>query len=659
MQHRFASLTFVLIVGIVLISLIGGSFILLQYRALSDQEGASKEVARMRNGVVAILDVVRTRDALQEVAAAGTLEGAAGDELFESVDYLFVRADTLRQALGEQPDEGGQDLLARLDKLITGVDDVVNGSFADFQNKQIDLAQATQRAIGAISNFYDDQKQRHVTAVVRQEKLLQRLVMTTIGLILVFVAISTVAILLWRSEKMARIRRHEAEIRAHRLAYFDPLTELPNRACFMEQAPLTLAENDGPALFLIDLDEFKGINDTYGHHIGDRLLNLTAQRCQEIFRSENGLVARLGGDEFAAIMPSCEGAGCLMEFSARLIETLSEAIQHEGIEVHPRASVGIATPSQLDGELPPTLSTMMRAADYALYKAKAEGRGTSRIYDADMADALARRREMKLAMPHALDRGEFFLEFQPQVHIQTGELHGFEALVRWRRDGAIVPPGMFIEVAEEDDFITRLDQWVFCHALKEARVWNQVSANSISVSVNLSARNFRTPDIVDQIAQAIGGSGVPAELITLEITESVLIDDWDSTLAILQRLSQIGVKIALDDFGTGYSSLSYLRRLNVDEVKIDRAFVIDIETSDRTRMMLDALVDIVGSMSMQLTIEGIETEGQARILSDLGGHVGQGFLFSRPVDRRESLHIINQGPHFWTRGPKQRLSLSA
>ena len=433
MQRRFASLTIILIVAIVLTSLVGGQVILAQYRALRAEGAASQEVQRMRNGVVAILDIVRTRDALKGVASDGDLNGPAAAELVEAVDFLYVRADTMRKTSGRQLSPVLQTALARLDTLIVSVDQVLNGSFDEFNKQLPDLTQKTQNAIGAISNYYDDQKHRHVAAVVRQEKLLQQLVMTTIGLIVVFVAISAAAIILWRAEKMARIRRREAEVTAHRLAYFDPLTELPNRACFMEKAPLILAENDVPALFLFDLDEFKAINDTFGHHIGDKLLSVTAQRCERIFAARDGMIARLGGDEFAAMLPSCAAVGCLDEFSQCLMGSLTEPFLHDGIEVHPQASIGIATPDQLTGEGPPTLRALMRAADYALYKAKADGRGVSRTYDADMADAFAQRNEMKLAMPIALERGEFFIEFQPQVFMRTGALHGFEALARWRR----------------------------------------------------------------------------------------------------------------------------------------------------------------------------------------------------------------------------------
>ncbi|MEM9063351.1 MAG: bifunctional diguanylate cyclase/phosphodiesterase [Pseudomonadota bacterium] len=642
LARTYGAVTISLIVAIFAVSLAGAFVVLSQYDGLRVEDGAITEVTRMRNGVVAIADVVRARDALFELKRDGQVDELALHGLADATDFLFVRADTLRKGIGNNLDQSAERVVAALDDLVALLDEVL----ADPAAESADPAHVSKivgEATAALMNYYDQQKGRHIEAVSRKNTLLRQLVVTTMGLILLFAVITTVSAILWRAEYLGRVHRQEAEARANTLAYYDSLTGLPNRASFLDEGARILGEADTPALILMDLDDFKIINDSYGHQIGDLVLRALAGRVSSFFHEQGGFAARLGGDEFAAVLPEALGADELQKFVDDLILKLADHVTADGLKISPRLSIGAVMPTMLTGPEAPTLQALIRAADYALYEAKSSGRFRGRIYDAKMAANIAKRREMKLEMPRALHRGEFFIEYQPQFNLVSGRLHGFEALARWRRDGTVVPPGVFIEIAEEDDFIVQLDAWVLQRAMAEAVAWNRVSPQPVKVSTNLSARNFHSADLIGRIQDMLQTTKLPADLLTLEITESVLIEDWVQTLETLSHLSKLGIKIALDDFGTGFSSLSYLRRLNVNEVKIDRAFVVDIETSDRTRMMMDALVDIAQRLGMQLTIEGIETKPQAEILADLGGEVGQGFLFSWPVTATEALDLAANG----------------
>lgn len=638
----FGILTIGLILLIVAFSLGGAGMIVMQYHELRSKDGAATEVVRMRNGVFAILDVVRAHDAVEAALLEGHLNGAAGAQLHEAADLLFARAESFHDRAGKTPSESAQRVITVLNSMVASLDNMM--ATPDRISTHTErLRDTIKKTSAALVNYYDDHRKLHIRAVARQENLLRQLVQTTLGLILMFMVITIIAIFLWRAEFLGRIHRRRAEERANRLAYFDALTGLPNRTSFMKAASKIMGTSPSPALFLIDLDDFKLVNDTHGHHVGDAMLQLVGTRLSGIFGQNGGIAARLGGDEFAAILPNGGKSQVLENFVQNVIDQLAVPEMHDGVKLLPRISLGAATPEMLEPTEAPSLDALMRAADYALYEAKSAGRFTGRIYDREMAATIAERRELKQEMPTALKQGEFFVEYQPQFNLHTGELHGFEALARWRRNGGVVPPGVFIEIAEEDDFIIALDAWVLREALTQGAVWNAASLAPVQISANLSARNFRSPSLIADISKALGESGLRPEFLTLEITESVLIEDWALTIDTLEELTALGMKIALDDFGTGFSSLSYLRRLKVDEVKIDRAFVMDIETSDRTLMMLDALVDISQGLGMQLTVEGIETPGQATILSDLGGDVGQGFLFSWPVTPEEALEIVQSG----------------
>lgn len=651
MKASLSIFTIVLIFAILTLALTASGFVLFQYQKLDPEKSAASEATRMQNGVFAMYDVVRAHEAVEAVLHKGHLNGPEGDRLFEAADFLFARTEAFRGSFGDNPNRRALHVIEALGALLAALDAMM--ATPDELSINPDRIHATIRnASMSLIQFYDQQKDRHNLAVQRQKLLLKQLVNTTLVLILTFMIITSAAVFLWREEYLGRIRRREAENRANQLAYFDALTGLPNRANFVRLAARQIGTDAGSVLFMIDLDDFKLVNDAHGHHIGDAVLRLVGARLSAKFGEFGGMAARLGGDEFGAILPDATMLEDLQAFIDDLIALVSVAELRDGVKIEPRISVGAAISSSLDPATLPALDPLMRAADYALYEAKSAGRYEGRIYNAEMATRLAERRNLRNEMPAALARGEFFVEFQPQFDLKTRKLHGFEALARWRRHGSFVPPDVFIEIAGQDDFVSQLDTWVLREALKHAVAWNQISRTPIQISANISAQHFRSENLISEVQTALERSGMPPGLLTLEVTERVLLENWSRSQRTLRDLSAVGIRIALDDFGTGFSSLSYLKQLQIDEVKVDPTFFADLETSDQTEMMFDALVDISRALGMTLTIEGIETPGQAEILSALGGDIGQGYLFSWPITPEEARKVVLSGMRIRNYGPE-------
>ena len=642
MKSGFSIATIVLIFAILTLALGASGFVLLQYQELEPEEVAASEATRMQNGVFAMYDVVRAHEAVEAVLEKGHLNGPEGSRLFAAAGFLFTRAEAFRDSFDDNPTRTALEATEALGTLLSALDAMMATPDEVSVNPER-LHAAIRAASRSLIEFYDQQKDRHQLAVQRQKYMLKQLVNTTLALILTFMIITSAAVFVWREEYLGRIRRREAENRANQLAYFDALTGLPNRANFVRLAPRHLGRDANSVLFMIDLDDFKLVNDAHGHHIGDAVLRLVGARLSATFGEFGGIAARLGGDEFGAILPDNVSPEDLQAFIDSLIRKVSAPEHRDGVKIEPRISVGAANVSSLEPGNSPSLDQLMQAADYALYEAKTAGRYGGRIFDDEMAARLAERRCLRNEMPAALARGEFFVEFQPQFDLKTRKLYGFEALARWQRLGMHVPPEVFIDIAGQDDFASRLDSWVLREALKHAVAWNRLSRTPIQISANVSAQHFRSESLISEVRLALEGSGLAPGLLTLEVTEHALLENWDRSLRTLHELSRVGVRVALDDFGTGYSSLSHLKQLRIDEVKVDPTFVADLETSDQTGIMFDALVDIARALGMKLTVEGIESTGQARILSELGGDIGQGYLFSWPLAPEDARKIVLSG----------------
>jgi diguanylate cyclase (GGDEF)-like protein len=425
--------------------------------------------------------------------------------------------------------------------------------------------------------------------------------------------------------------RRQAEARIAFMARHDALTGLPNRVMFserIEQALAQLGRTSGAfAVIFLDLDNFKQVNDTLGHPVGDALLCAVAERLQACVR-EVDTVARLGGDEFAIVQSGVHQPEDAAVLARRIVEVVSAPYDLEGHRLTIGISVGISV-APGDGT---ACAKLLKNADVALYRAKMDGRGTWRFFEAEMDARLQARRVLELDLREALASNAFDLYYQPLYDLEHNRISGFEALLRWpHATRGFISPAEFIPVAEEIGLIDTLGEWVVHRACNEAMRW----PGDVKVAVNVSPAQFKTTRLERVVTQALAASGLSANRLELEITESVLLANNAATLAMLHALRKAGVRISLDDFGTGYSSLSYLRSFPFDKIKIDQSFIRDVEATDGASLIVRAIIDLSSSLGMRSTAEGVETEEQLARLRMEGCNEVQGYLFSRPVPARE------------------------
>ena len=423
------------------------------------------------------------------------------------------------------------------------------------------------------------------------------------------------------------------------MARHDALTNLPNRTLFREQLEkaLRLAKrSDQLAVFCLDLDHFKEINDTLGHPVGDALLKEVARRLGECV-TEHDTVARLGGDEFAVVQfcSDCDPSAVAL-LASHIVEKIGEPYDIGGHQLVVGVSIGISLAPE-DGKNPDEL---LKKADLALYRAKADGRGTYRFFETGMDARAQARRILELDLRAALQRHEFEVYYQPIRDVASDEVVAFEALVRWNHSlRGLISPVNFIPLAEETGLIVRLGDWVLRQACMDAAGWPQ----DVDVAVNLSPVQFKNPNLVSSVKAALAASGLAPNRLELEITESVLLQNSETTLAVLHELRAFGVRISLDDFGTGYSSLSYLRSFPFDKIKIDRSFVSDLETSADSAAIVRAVLSLGRGMGMTTTAEGVENRDQLAYLRAEGCSEVQGFYFSEPRPAGEIARLMRDG----------------
>ena len=448
--------------------------------------------------------------------------------------------------------------------------------------------------------------------------------------------------------------RTRAIQRIHRLAYFDVLTELPNRSRFHEKMAetLTLAKRRGKsfAIMFLDLDQFKRINDTLGHPVGDELLRIIAQRLTRCMRPEDIAgapqvpgaerdVCRQGGDEFIVLMNGVANELDAARAATRLLTTLGQPISLGSQDVFVTASVGIVLYPR-DGE---DLDTLLKNADVAMYHAKGQGRNRFSFYQDSMRAASAQRLSLEHDLRKALEEEQFELYYQPQLEVPSCRIVGIEALIRWHHPTlGLLTPAHFIPVAEEAGMIMAIWEWVLVAALIQHNAWLEQGLPPITIGVNLSSAQFSDPALalrVKEIAQVID---VPLDHLELEVTESMLLSDFDAALKTLTELRAMGVKIAIDDFGTGYSSLSYLRRLPLDKLKLDQSFIRDAEQNEGDVAITRAVIAMAQSLNLAVVAEGVETQAQVNLLLSLGCSVVQGFLLGRPLPARDTAELLRE-----------------
>jgi diguanylate cyclase (GGDEF)-like protein len=437
-------------------------------------------------------------------------------------------------------------------------------------------------------------------------------------------------------EDITEVVRSNARI-AH-LAHYDVLTDLPNRAQFreqLEQALKRVERGERIAVLYIDVDEFKSVNDTLGHPVGDELLKVIADRLRGCVRKTD-VVARLGGDEFAIIQTAISGPAEVTELVTRIYDAIRGPHECVGHLLATDASIGIALAPD-DGT---DLDQLLKHADLAMYGAKADGRRTYRFFEPGMDARAKALRALELDLRDAIVNGGFEIHYQPLVNLRDNIVVGCEALLRWRHPTlGMVSPAQFIPVAEDTGLINQLGEWVLNTACAEAATW----PDHIRIAVNVSPVQFRNATLPLKVAAALASSGLSASRLELEITEAVLIRDDEVALDTLHELRKLGVRIALDDFGTGYSSLSYLQRFPFDKIKIDRSFIKDIADADGSSPIVQAVVSIAAARNMTTTAEGVETDRQREILRELDCTELQGFLFSPAVPAAELTRLLGAG----------------
>ena len=424
-------------------------------------------------------------------------------------------------------------------------------------------------------------------------------------------------------------------------ALHDSLTGLANRSLLSERVERGLlgARSSGAklAILFIDLDEFKSVNDTLGHASGDELLREIASRLLNTARPGE-IVARMGGDEFGLLLEDC-GEPEAISAAERVHRALSAPVLVAGNEIAVSASVGIA----LGGSLTESVSELLRNADIAMYSAKARGKGGYEVFRTEMRDALIRRVELLSDLRRALERQEFALHYQPLIELSTDRIVGFEALLRWQHPTrGPVAPLEFIPVAEDTGLIIPIGRWVLREAAMQLRRWVEAGASELTMSVNVSGRQLLSQDLGATLADVLRHCGLPPARFTLELTESILLGGSDDTIARLEQLKQLGVRLAIDDFGTGFSSLSYLQRLPVDVIKVDKSFVDHIHETGRGDELVRMVISLGNALGLDVVAEGIESASQRARLREIGCRLGQGYLLSRPLAAEQASQLLDQ-----------------
>ncbi|WP_210405988.1 EAL domain-containing protein [Micromonospora sp. MH33] len=423
--------------------------------------------------------------------------------------------------------------------------------------------------------------------------------------------------------------------RLRRLAYSDQLTGLPNRLTFTRRLRRALRADGPVAVLLLDLDGFKQVNDRFGHAAGDRLLSTIADRMRDA-TGPDGMIARLGGDEFAVLVAGDRPVPP-ERLAVRLLAALEPLPGEEDVGVHPSASIGIAE----YGPQHASHTDLLRDADIAMYAAKAAGKSAYRTCTPQLRESAVTRAELIADLRRAVDEGQLLMEFQPIVDLATGTVRSAEALVRWRHPRlGVLPPARFLPLAEETGLILAIDRWVIHEATRAAATWRE-QAPEVTVAVNIAAAHLRRPDLIATVTGAVGAAGLPPRALTLELTESALIEGSEAVLDRLTQLRDLGIRIAIDDFGTGYSSLSYLHRIPATELKIDRSFVSRLDADDaRAYATVEMINRLAGAFDLAVVAEGVETRSQHAAVTAIGCLHGQGWRYGRPVALSELLHAL-------------------
>jgi diguanylate cyclase (GGDEF)-like protein len=454
----------------------------------------------------------------------------------------------------------------------------------------------------------------------------------------------------------ARSRHHRRRTRrtVRRLAYFDPLTGLPNRLMFTEQLQKALAHAQRQkrqlAIMFVDLDNFKRVNDTLGHNVGDELLKVVSAKLAGSIRAQDWIgrgasvqdansIARLGGDEFIVMLSDVPEAAEAATVARRLVATLSEPVMVQSTELYVSCSVGVAM-YPADGT---DIDTLLMNADTAMYRAKEAGRGGFQFYDRSMNARARDRLLMETMLRRALERDEFVLHYQPRVDLATGEIVGAEALIRWQHpERGLVPPREFMSISEQTGLVIPIGEWAIDTACRQSAAWRAAGLRPVKVAVNLAVTHLRERGLPGLVARVLQEHALPPASLEIEVTESVLMVDPELCLETALRLNDLGVGLSIDDFGTGYASLSYLKRLPIKALKIDQSFVRDLATDPDDAAIITAIIAMAHNLKLSVVAEGVETEAQRAFLKAHRCDEFQGFLVSPAVEASEFARLLER-----------------
>ncbi len=435
--------------------------------------------------------------------------------------------------------------------------------------------------------------------------------------------------------------RKEMEEKILNMAYYDGLTSLPNRNLLDDRLKMAIAQAGRNkrvvAVLLLDMDNFKRVNDTLGHGLGDQLLQHVAKRLNACLRRED-TIARMGGDEFVVLLPGIDSENDAALMAMKLLECLKKPFKIEDHEIFITFSIGVSF-FPVDGKDPQSL---LMNADAAMYRAKEKGKNTFQNYNPSLVFQVARQRVLESGLRRALENDEFILYYQPKIDVSADKIVGVEALIRWQcPESGLISPGEFIPVAEESRLIIPIGEWALRTACRQLKIWQELGFSSLGMAVNLSGHQFNQKNLIPMLIDILENTGIDARNLELEFTESLLMDNSEAVIAKMGRLSDLGIQLSIDDFGTGYSSLTYLKNLPIKILKIDQSFVQDLSTETNV-VITKAIVSLAKTLNIKTVVEGVETEAQKNFMQALGCDVMQGYLFSKPLPANEVTKLISK-----------------
>ena len=563
-----------------------------------------------------------------------------------NIDGLTVFSTDPKQ-IGEDKRSNAGFMTARGGK--TASDITFRHQFDAFENVLVDrnlifsyipIRENETEAVVGVFEVYSD-----VTELVTQLGTTQRKIVTGVLLALALLYLF-LFLIVKRADRIIRaqeVHRQANETKVRHQAYHDSLTGLPNRASFAAQMQdaLVRAQSSGHmvGLMFLDIDQFKCINDSLGHSVGDDLLKVTAKRLQSLVR-ESDMVYRMGGDEFTIILENLHNPENCALTAKRIIESISQPVKLHTHEISTTISIGMA----LFPKDATDVETLVKHADTAMYRAKEAGRNRYEFYTENLNAKVSERFKLAAGLRQAMDKGQFLLYYQPKVSVKSGEIIGHEALLRWKHpELGVLPPDKFLSILEESGLIITVGEWVLRTACQQTKDWQSAGFRHIPVSVNIASRQFTSRSLPDTIRQVLSETGLEPRYLELELTERLLIDNADAAIETLDELKKIGVLISIDDFGTGFSSLNYLKRFPIDILKIDKSFIRDIVTREKDAAIASAIISLAHNLKLGLIAEGVEELNQLEFLQSRGCNEVQGYLFSRPLPPQEFQQLLSVG----------------